>query len=563
MHFLSVYMLSLLLSVGTLMHAMDGTLDTTFDGDGKVTTPIGTSTDQARSIAIQTDGKIIAAGFSNNGTNNDFALVRYNPDGSLDTTFNPTGPIPGIVTTPIGSGNDQANAVAIQADGKIIAAGNSDIGTNTDFALVRYNPDGSLDTTFDGDGKVITPIGTGNDFASAVAIQADGKIIAAGFSNNGANDDFALARYSVTGQPLDATVIIPATIVTTDTTPTITGTAQNLSNVGFLVDGVFRGGTFTQLNTDPGAFTFTFTDPLPLGTYTIQAVANYFAGKVNILGMATLVVTTAPTITLASSATAVCAGTSVTLTSTVTNGTAPFSYSLLANGTATGTTNSTGVFTVTPTATTTFSVTVTDANNLSATSNSVIVTVNTAPSVSLTAQPTTINAGQSSTLTATTSGGTAPFNYSLLANGTATGVTNTTGTFTVSPTTSTNYVVQVTDANGCTGTSNALIITVAGTLLVTGTANPSTVCSGQPTTLTVSVSNGSAPFTYTFSDGFTVTTSDTTVQRVVRPSLFTIYTVTVTDSTGSSTTVTVPVNVILTLRQSLLSKALQAKYCNS
>ena len=113
--------------------------------------------DRARSVAIQSDGKIVAAGYSDNGSNDDFALVRYNTDGSLDTSFDSDGK----VTTAIGSGTDQAFSVAIQSDGKIVAAGYSDNGSNDDFALVRYNTDGSLDTSFDSDGKVTTAIGSG------------------------------------------------------------------------------------------------------------------------------------------------------------------------------------------------------------------------------------------------------------------------------------------------------------------------------------------------------------------------------------------------------------------
>ena len=106
----------------------------------------------AYSVAIQSDGKIVAAGDSNNGSNSDFALVRYNTDGSLDTSFDSDGK----VTTAIGSGTDEAYSVAIQSDGKIVAAGYSNNGSNNDFALVRYNTDGSLDTSFDSDGKVTT-----------------------------------------------------------------------------------------------------------------------------------------------------------------------------------------------------------------------------------------------------------------------------------------------------------------------------------------------------------------------------------------------------------------------
>jgi uncharacterized delta-60 repeat protein len=172
----------------------DGTLDNTFSGDGKLTTAIGTSDDQASAIAIQGDGKIIAAGYSANGYN-DFALARYNANGILDNTFSGDGKL----TTAIGTGNDAASAAAIQGDGKIIAAGYTDNGSNYDFALIRYNADGTLDNTFSGDGKITTDFGTGNDIAYAVAIQVDAKIVAAGYSDNGSNADIALVRYNTDG----------------------------------------------------------------------------------------------------------------------------------------------------------------------------------------------------------------------------------------------------------------------------------------------------------------------------------------------------------------------------
>ena len=129
---------------------------------------------------------------SSYGSKYNFALVRYNANGTLDTTFG-TG---GIVTTPIGSDWDYAYALGIQpSDGKIVAAGSSNSGSNYDFALVRYNTDGSLDTGFGTGGIVTTPIGSSDDYALALGIQSDGRIVAAGYSYNGSNYDFALVRY--------------------------------------------------------------------------------------------------------------------------------------------------------------------------------------------------------------------------------------------------------------------------------------------------------------------------------------------------------------------------------
>jgi uncharacterized delta-60 repeat protein len=180
--------------------AAPGDLDPTFDGDGRVTTDFAGGFDGARGIAIQADGKIVAAGVAicdpcaGPTTIHDFALARYNRDGSLDTTF---GEGDGKVTTDFSAGADEAFAVAIQADGKIVAGGSAAI-SGVDFALARYNADGSLDPTFDGDGKVTTDYGFGSSQVKALAIQADGKIVAAGYGSS-TGFDFFLARYNSNG----------------------------------------------------------------------------------------------------------------------------------------------------------------------------------------------------------------------------------------------------------------------------------------------------------------------------------------------------------------------------
>jgi uncharacterized delta-60 repeat protein len=169
-----------------------GSLDTNFGVSGKVTTSIGSRVDAIRAIAIQTDGSIVALGSSLTGTNVDvFALVRYKPDGSLDTTFNTTG----TVTTAIGSIDDIPMTVDIQSDGKIVAAGHTTPGG---FGLARYNSDGTLDTSFGTGGKVTTAIGNGS-YAATVAFQTDNKIVVAGSALTGGSNDFALVRYNSDG----------------------------------------------------------------------------------------------------------------------------------------------------------------------------------------------------------------------------------------------------------------------------------------------------------------------------------------------------------------------------
>ncbi|MBA3649464.1 MAG: T9SS type A sorting domain-containing protein [Chitinophagales bacterium] len=172
----------------------DGSLDNTFGSGGIVTTDFGNSDDEGASVSIQSDGKIVVGGFSDNGSDYDFALARYNSDGSLDNSFDSDGK----VTTDFGSVDDLGNSVVIQSDGKIVVAGQSCNGYTCNFALVRYNGDGSLDNNFDSDGKVLTEI-AGVSVCTSIAIQKDDKIVVAGYNSDFALGDFALARYNNDG----------------------------------------------------------------------------------------------------------------------------------------------------------------------------------------------------------------------------------------------------------------------------------------------------------------------------------------------------------------------------
>ncbi len=185
------------LDFALLRYNADGTQDNTFSSDGLVTTPIGNSNDAAYSVAVQADGKILVAGYSNNGSNVDIALVRYNSDGTLDNFFN----LDGKATTDFGSRDNYGTSLAIQPDGKIVVAGYSYNGSNNDFAVARYKTNGDLDPTFNNlTGKVTTNI-SNNDYGSSVAIQADGKIVVAGNSYNGTDRDFSVVRYNANGTP--------------------------------------------------------------------------------------------------------------------------------------------------------------------------------------------------------------------------------------------------------------------------------------------------------------------------------------------------------------------------
>jgi uncharacterized delta-60 repeat protein len=188
--------------VTVTVRGLAGALDTSFATNGKAVTGLGAD-DYAEAMAVQPDGKLVVAGHANMGgtTGTDFVLVRYLRDGAIDTTFG-TG---GKVSTDIDGGSDQAFAVALQADGKIVVAGSNDVSPKgKSFALVRYNADGSLDATFGTGGKVVTSFGSQSDTAYAVVVQPDGRIVAGGHTNTATRGvDFALARYQANGA-LDA-----------------------------------------------------------------------------------------------------------------------------------------------------------------------------------------------------------------------------------------------------------------------------------------------------------------------------------------------------------------------
>lgn len=126
--------------------------------------------------------KIVMAGYGHNGSANDFSLIRLNADGTLDTGFGGRGT--GKLLVPVGSGLDVGNSVTIQPDGKIVVAGWSHNGANNDFSLIRLNADGTFDTGFggNGDGKLLVPVGSEDDYGRSITLQPDGKIVVAGYS---------------------------------------------------------------------------------------------------------------------------------------------------------------------------------------------------------------------------------------------------------------------------------------------------------------------------------------------------------------------------------------------
>ncbi|WP_152052616.1 FG-GAP-like repeat-containing protein [Tautonia marina] len=188
---------------------LNASLDPTFGLGGKATVPYELARGEANDVAIQADGKIVAVGNFAYASTGDFGVARYNPDGSLDPTFSGDG-VASIGFNLGGNDYDQATGVVIQPDGKIVVAGYAEAGGggNFEFAITRLNPNGSLDTSFDGDGRRTFGYDLGGDnadYAHAVALQADGKIVLVGSADFGGGDtDFAIARLNPSGS-LDST----------------------------------------------------------------------------------------------------------------------------------------------------------------------------------------------------------------------------------------------------------------------------------------------------------------------------------------------------------------------
>lgn len=213
----------------------DGSLDTSFGGDGIVTTPM--SGGSAAALVQQDDGKLVAAG--RRWAPQSFALARYNADGSLDTSFGGDG----IVTTTPGVGLSDAFALVLQEDGRLVAAGWAhDISSRANFALVRYNADGSLDSSFDGDGKVMTRIGRSGANAAGLVLQPDSRLVAGGKSvGESWSFDFTLARYEPDGS-LDTTFGVGGIVTTPIGTGFETVEALVLDDKGKLVAAGYASG---------------------------------------------------------------------------------------------------------------------------------------------------------------------------------------------------------------------------------------------------------------------------------------------------------------------------------
>jgi len=277
-------------------YSLNGDPDNSFDKDGKLTGNINSGYTIYKSIAFQKDGKIVTAGRTWNGSNFDFAIARYNTDGSPDNTFNGDG----ANTTDFTSKDDYANSVAIQADGKIVVAGSSGDEyygelNNSNISIARYNTDGSLDNTFGSNGKIQTFFKERGDkstsTASSLSIQKDGKIVVVGgavvkeeLNYEFYMDDLAVLRYNTDGS-LDKTFNQDGkkTFEFSDEPGEFFGFASSVAiqkDGKIAVGGTGRGdGTFVfvaRLNVD-GSFDNTFNDNGRTGQIYVNTDAQFFS----------------------------------------------------------------------------------------------------------------------------------------------------------------------------------------------------------------------------------------------------------------------------------------------
>lgn len=188
--------------VALTRHSASGVLDAGFGSGGKVdinASATSNGNSEARALVVQPDGKLLVAGYAFGPGNSEFLVMRLNADGSPDSSFGSGG----IVRTPVGAGEDIANAMVRQPDGRIVLAGSAIVADGRrDFALARYTTAGVLDASFGSGGLITTPVGPSDDIAYALVLMPWGRLIAAGsarISTGGSGTDLALVSYNANG----------------------------------------------------------------------------------------------------------------------------------------------------------------------------------------------------------------------------------------------------------------------------------------------------------------------------------------------------------------------------
>lgn len=189
-----ILFLLLIVSSPSLLFAQPGAIDSSFGNNGIVQTFVNSTNAKLTAIAIQSDDKILAAGYDRYDTtnfNNAFVVVRYTADGLVDSGFATNGKM----MYNFSNGNTIAYAIKVQPDGKILVAGRSSAPGIVGMASIRLNIDGTLDTTYGTNGAVVTAIGTSNDFTLGIYLHSDGRIVLGGVSYLSSFSRMALVRY--------------------------------------------------------------------------------------------------------------------------------------------------------------------------------------------------------------------------------------------------------------------------------------------------------------------------------------------------------------------------------
>lgn len=187
--------------IGLVRYNTDGTLDDGFSTDGEVVIDVDGDEDRGRAVVLQDDDKILVAGRVHISGQDDVLVMRFNADGTFDSSFGSDG----VVTIDFHGFDDQARDLFLQADGKIVVAGErtASDGSTSSLAVVRLNTDGTLDTSFDGDGKAVVDFGGPRAFALNLVIQLDGRLVVVGAAETGGGGqstrDFAVARLNPDG----------------------------------------------------------------------------------------------------------------------------------------------------------------------------------------------------------------------------------------------------------------------------------------------------------------------------------------------------------------------------
>ena len=183
----------------------DGQLDTLFGNYGIVVNDGaagGYDNDAGLSITTDLLGRILVAGWSSNGSDDDMVIWRYDANGALDTSFGSSGVVVSDGAAGGSNSNDSANSITTDSDGKILVAGWSSNGSDDDMVIWRYESSGQLDTAFGGSGIVVHDSaagGNGNDNGSSITINSKGRILVTGYSSNGSDNDMVIWEYNSDG----------------------------------------------------------------------------------------------------------------------------------------------------------------------------------------------------------------------------------------------------------------------------------------------------------------------------------------------------------------------------